>query len=350
MAIDYPGEKFLTKLLEAFERAGSALGRPGQIKREGRARAEAQRATLLLAERTRQDLVEVRAGRKSLDATGKLIPGPTTPTQQLPKPAEATEPHHSPEEINRLVDDFRRRHAQEAVLQAMEKSITLDEVKVYAEQEGEKVTDPEVSEEPVDPDWFARWRQSAEIATSEDLKRLWARILANEVRQPGCFSLRTLEFVKGISKADAKLIEKIGPFRIGGSSIYVENAANPLVKYGISFDELLLLDEMGIVSITQIRLTYNSIKTLTFENVPQCNEKVLLISGEDKDKKIDITVMKISKIGQELLSLNVHKANLDYLADFASCMKKSGLDVKIGNIIKRNKDGLILHGPLKDFP
>ena len=56
-----------------------------------------------------------------------------------------------------------------------------DVVAVAAEVLGDK----EVDDHEPDPDWTARYFDYVQDVTSEDLKKLWARILAGEVEAPG---------------------------------------------------------------------------------------------------------------------------------------------------------------------
>lgn len=65
------------------------------------------------------------------------------------------------------------------------------------------VPDEQISAQPVDLDWFFRWRRETEIITQPDLRTLWGRILAKEVKEPQSISLRTLDIVKNITFSEA---------------------------------------------------------------------------------------------------------------------------------------------------
>ena len=45
--------------------------------------------------------------------------------------------------------------------------------------------------------------------SSEELQTLWGRVLAGEIKSPGTFSLRTLEFLKNTSHEEALKIAKL---------------------------------------------------------------------------------------------------------------------------------------------
>ena len=63
----------------------------------------------------------------------------------------------------------------------------------------------EVADESVDPDWFTRWRREACTVGNPEMRQLWGRILAEEIKSPQTISLKTLDILKNISKADAEL-------------------------------------------------------------------------------------------------------------------------------------------------
>ena len=57
----------------------------------------------------------------------------------------------------------------------------------------EELGDKEVPNHEPDPDWTARFFDYAQDISSEDMQRIWAKILAGEVESPGRTSLRTLD-------------------------------------------------------------------------------------------------------------------------------------------------------------
>jgi hypothetical protein len=68
----------------------------------------------------------------------------------------------------------------------------------------------------VDDDWLNLFARLAEDKSSDELKGLFGRILAGEIRSPGAFSLRTIQFLSTLSKEDATEISNFLSFAIGG--------------------------------------------------------------------------------------------------------------------------------------
>lgn len=54
-----------------------------------------------------------------------------------------------------------------------------------------------------DFDWFLRFFEAAGNIRAEDMQHLWAKVLAGEIKQPGCFSLRTVEALRNMTAREA---------------------------------------------------------------------------------------------------------------------------------------------------
>jgi len=64
---------------------------------------------------------------------------------------------------------------------------------------------------------------------------LWGKILAEEVKNPNSFSLRTLSILKNISNTDAKIFQKAVALSSKYSFIVFNRTPNELERYGLSF-------------------------------------------------------------------------------------------------------------------
>ena len=104
--------------------------------------------------------------------------------------------------------------------------------------------DDQVSEEPVNPDWFARWRREAQVIGDEEMRQLWGRILSEEVKHPRAVSLKTLDVLKNIIAKDAQLFCKVVRSRIN-TLIPIDPA--PLGDYDAR--NLLTLQDLNLLSI-----------------------------------------------------------------------------------------------------
>ena len=72
----------------------------------------------------------------------------------------------------------------------------------------------EIADESPDDDWINRFFSSAQEVSSDDMQTLWGRILAGEVKQPGSYSLRTLDFLRNLTASEAKAFEELGRYAL----------------------------------------------------------------------------------------------------------------------------------------
>ena len=108
-------------------------------------------------------------------------------------------------------------------------------------------------------DWTARFFSDIQDVSNREAQLLYARILAGEVERPGSTSLRTLTILKNLDMPTAILF---GVLRSGCISVHHDQAQpvdarvlalggdaaqNALRKFGLSFDNLNILNEHGLI-------------------------------------------------------------------------------------------------------
>lgn len=204
-----------------------------------------------------------------------------------------------------------------------------------------------VSEKDIDPDWFAYWRSCAEDVTREEMQNLWARILAGEVHTPGSYSKHTLELLSRISMEDARLIERIKPFCLGGDFLF-SNVREVFQKCELSFSDLIYLEELNILK----GVTSGSLqKKFEFQHdvnqgtitVIRYHSKAFIINA-DSDNAPDTLILPaytITLVGRELLSLLPEEYSYEYRKELENFLNKhkhienvkvGDFDSKTGNV------------------
>ena len=122
----------------------------------------------------------------------------------------------------------------------------------------EALADKEVPGQQPDSRWLSVFTESAQHASTDELRDTWARILAGETERPGSISVRTLNVLDGLDQATARLFRRLcsmatyilvdGQYidyrvpSLGGNA-----ASNALKDYGIAFDDLNRMNEHGLV-------------------------------------------------------------------------------------------------------
>ena len=81
-------------------------------------------------------------------------------------------------------------------------------------QAAEELGDDEVPDSEPNHDWIARFFEYVQDVSDEDVRRIWARILAGEVRHQGGVSLRTLSILRNLSREEAEFFAEAMQYRL----------------------------------------------------------------------------------------------------------------------------------------
>ena len=123
----------------------------------------------------------------------------------------------------------------------------------------ENLGDKTVEEHEPDHDWTARFFNEVQDVSSDDMRAIWAKILAGEVEKPGSTSARTLTILKNLDRKSAHLFNTLCSvcvsIRPDGKvvldarvpSMGGQAAQNCLQKYGLNFGSLNILNEYGLI-------------------------------------------------------------------------------------------------------
>lgn len=319
--MDVPGEKLLIKLWESIaDRGIGSLLKPWQMRREGRAAIDVKRDELLALAQAEVDAAAIRSGQKPLLPDGTVSEHPKEVCAVLPAPS--SEPLLLP-----AIEQTAERNAR---ADAIRREISLSKAVMYAEEE--LAQDPaEPSSNTVSDDWLLRWRECAANVSSDELQSLWGKVLAGEVKNPGRYSLRTLEFLRNLSQDEAKAIEKLSPFVVNdvvfrGDKVFLESE-------GISFSLLLAMQELGIVSGVDalgLEITWSSIAPDRFERALVSYGRVLMVKHNDPTKKLKLQIYQVTNLGRQILRLGNFQANEAYLRALGTSIKAQGFEVDMG--------------------
>jgi len=326
----FPGEGLLTKVWETLTEKGiGGLASPWQIRREGRARTDVRREELLMLAQAERDAEAIRAGRMSLDERGRLValPPPETP-KLLPGPEGSTPA------AGGQTSDFIRATRDEAAARLIQEAVNLRRTILLAETESESVADAEVTDRPIDPDWFDQWRSHAETVSDDAMRRLWASVLAGEAKEPGKYSLRTLSFVRELSKPEADMIALAASFVIDGRIIYRHMGV--LGEAGLAFEMLVDLQDLGIISGVE---AVGGMNWQVTSNDPErfvgsflSHGKGLRFERSTSSPPLQIPAFTLTRLGREVLTLGTFEPNDTYMRALGALIKTHGFSVKYGPI------------------
>ena len=319
-----PAEKASVRFLKILEKLGAGWFAPWQIRRTARAQIDVEHERHLTLAQAEQDVKAIESGRKRL-VGGRLIDVEETGEElSLGLPVEATVSLAGVAERN-----VAARH--------MRGEVNVAKALLHAEAAALEDDDQSAPDREVDDDWLYRWRDSASTVSNEKLQDLWGRALAGEVKSPGTFSLRTLEFLKNLSQQEAQLIEKLAPFAIDGSYACSDQGDADVAAHGITYTEILELDDLGVIT----RSSSSSSGLYMTRRIPsqgsglQSHNRLLLVvpvSGEEAT--LDLPAHRLTPVGSQVLKLGSFTANETYLRGVGEAIKSKGFRVSIARCVR----------------
>jgi hypothetical protein len=331
------------KIWETLDKFGSGVLAPKQVRRVGRATNEMKREEILMVAQTEREIEAIKAGRKTFDvSTGRLIDVSVqdampplledhseSGSAALPVP-EARLQLPPPQSTDEFADAVRT----DMLASQMQKALNVRKIAIYADEEAEARGDQTSSDKDVDPDWFTQWRMRSENVSSEVLQRLWGKVLAGECERPGSYSIHTMHLLSGMSKQDAELIGLLGPFVLNHEFIFKDTVL--LAANRLPFGTLLGLEEVGIISGVQGVGLMHAIEFHGSNQVVaiyRVDGRTLVAWFPVSDLTLQIPVYRLTRTGQEIMSLGQFVVNDNYLKAFAEYLKGRGANrVMVGRI------------------
>jgi uncharacterized protein DUF2806 len=324
--MEAPGEKLLTKLWESIADKGIAsLLKPWQMRTEGRAAIDLRRDEMLTLAQAEREVEAIRRGEKALLPNGEIVALPM-PSVQTVVQIEAEPPQLAIPYIAKIAE-------RNAKADDVRKEIALAKAVLHAEDEL-KTDSESPSDDPLSDDWLLRWRDCAANVSSDDLQSIWGKVLAGEIKSPGRYSLRTLDFLKNLSQQEAETIEKISPFVVSGVIFRSKNSV--LEDEGINFGYLLAMQELGVlagVDAQGLQIQLKSSSTTSYEKALFCHGKLLLIKASDPAKVLSLDIYSVTAIGKQVLRLGTFQPNEKMLLAMADAIKGMGFQVELGNYV-----------------
>lgn len=325
--MEFLGEKLVIKMWDTLiEKGIGNLLKPWQAGREGRVRIDLRRQELITLAQAEKDAADIRSGKKQLTSNGKLLH--VNPQQTITHEAfERIEPEF-------LLADaivYGNRAATDAVARS---EINAAKAILFAEEHLANDTQTPPTQN-IDEDWLFMWRDYAGKVSTENLQRMWGNVLAGEVKAPGKYSIRTLEFLKSLSKQEAEMISKLASYVIDG--IIARDQSTYLNSKGLSFSALLELQELGVISgveATGLTRSYKSALKEKFFVTLASHNKALIVETNDATLTLEFKAYKVTAVGLQILDLGSFEPDVDYMRLIGKEFIKQGFRAKLANLHK----------------
>lgn len=158
-----------------------------------------------------------------------------------------------------------------------------------------------VSDNPVEKDWSTRFMNIAQDVSREDVQKILSKILAGEIKEPSTFSLRTLDYVKNMTKSDLSLLKKITLLSDSQSTVHIPKGDPNEGFSNISYVEILDLIENGYIqSSLSIQKTITAKDKKIIYSIRLRNETTYIFENTNDTEKVSFPVIFLTKIAGEL--------------------------------------------------
>ncbi len=251
-------------------------------------------------------LPQLMLGKYAAEAIGKIILGAADiPAALLKRPVRAIEDANEARSlVRRAVSNAlaERAAANPALVDRMAMRWGLTELR---RQENLEASTAETIEElkqdqgeqprPVDDDFLDRWREQAARAGTEEMQKLFGRVLAGEIRKPGSFNYAALhifsimdaDLAAQIQRAKTMALKGIGGLATGGPF----NEGSRLLMRG-------RLADVGILRAMDVHFKTNMGSVGIF----QLKDHVFTFDGESKKQTV-LPFARLTDAGEQVMSV-----------------------------------------------
>jgi hypothetical protein len=208
-----------------------------------------------------------------------------------------------------------------------------------------------VPESSPEEDWVTRFFNHAQDISSQDMQELWGRILAGEIKKPGSYSMRTLDFVRNLSKAEALIFMEVAKlaYQIPGSNdwvVFIHDKEWLERNRQIHPTHQFLLSELGLLYPSDLSLT--GFQNETDKEFPLVSDEHLItIKRGGMLSKFDMPVWKFTGTGKELLPLIPKPLDDEYTDYIGKYFLDRNGEYTVGKINERLPDGRISYTILR---
>ena len=177
-------------------------------------------------------------------------------------------------------------------------------------------------------DWLAALRNEAAQRSSEEMKLAFGKILAGEIQSPGTYSIRTVRTLGMMETRTASLFKTlcnvVFVVQLVDSRVITPsgNAAhNALQEFGLSFSQLNVLQENGlIISDFNSWLEYSQFTQIPIP-MSYAGRRVRLAPTEGMGNSVQLHGVALTSLGTELYGVVDLEENKSYSGKLFECFR-----------------------------
>lgn len=197
----------------------------------------------------------------------------------------------------------------------------------------------QVPEHEPDPDLTARFFDCVQDVSSDDMRKLWAKLLAGEVESPSRSSLKTLDILRNMTTQDARMFRDMCDFIINGLIFHPYEPQNAHGFY--NFIEVLNLESIGLLnSGSSLNFTWDfsdGTAHLFYQ------DRILEITKIGDVNQVNIPIIVVTPPGRELYRIMEHRFRADYLQSLSRFLNEKSCALSFARVIEKLPDGQFTH-------
>ena len=191
----------------------------------------------------------------------------------------------------------------------------------------------QVSDIPVDQDWSARFFDIVQDVSDKEMKILWGKILAGEIRTPKSYSMRTMELLRNLSKEEAGIFVKVSQFVLKENEYFIYNETDVMSKFGICYPDIAKLTEIGLIQAGEfVQKTYKALPIMNRQIGITYANYVIILTMESNAENVSIPINCLTTAGQELYKLIDVSPNTEFINMFGAKIKNDKVIVEYSKI------------------
>lgn len=201
----------------------------------------------------------------------------------------------------------------------------------------------------INEDWLNNFEKQASQKSTEEMQLLFGRILAGEIQKPSSFSIKTVNLLGELDSAVAALFLRLCSLCVclKAGDIYLDArvpslggnpASNVLRNYGLSFDQLNILQEHNLIihdynSYFDYKISiageiigdsYQVVLPFLYQNKYYA---LLPVAERPKDQVFNLHGVALSKSGKELLRIVDIQPSENYTTALTDYFTRQGLQM-----------------------
>ena len=215
----------------------------------------------------------------------------------------------------------------------------LANVASVVEDAADELGDKVVSDHEPDPDWTARFFNDVQDVSSEDMQKIWARILAGEVESPGRTSLRTLDTLRNMTKSDAVMFRGVCDFVMDGKFVFYDDSVKGIEA--LKYSKLLHLQDCGLVNVGPNLVNQYAREDIKEFLITYQGSGLVVARDIDVRHVLNVPVVLLTTSGEELFRIAQCRFQMEYLQSFARFLQSHSCQLSyLGGAIQL-RDGSI---------